>query len=262
MPTLVHIADAKVSANIARNGILANKGSRVVYFMPVIRDHFISHQWLRELKRGGARTLVGVYFRLADDEQVWSGRYNEPHEQSSLSQAIRKLMGLADPLGFELFIQRKILPKEITRIRRLPQTIGWRYMPHAHGVSLCGCPACLPRGAIKSRALRERLEPVPKAPTFDAIKATLANAKDSDELIDALWPLRSKFRRADPTFMEALLRFEDPAVLEEVAMTLGYFRHPKSRMLLSKLAVSTVPEVRDAAIASLSVLTSGVRTVR
>lgn len=262
MPTLVHIADAKVGEKIARNGILPAKGSRVVYFMPVVRDHFISHQWLRELKRGGARTLVGVYFRLPDEELVWAGWYNEVHEQHSLGQAIRKLMTQADPLGFELFIRRKILPKEITRIRHLPQTIGWRYMPDARGRTLCGCPVCLPRGAIKSRALRARLEPAPAVRSYEAVKTALAAAKDTDEILDALWPLRSKFRRADPAFMDRLLSMDDPAVLEEVAMTLGYFRHANSRLLLTQLATSEYPAVSEAAQASMRVLARGTRPKR
>ena len=41
-------------------------------------------QWLRELKRGGVKTFVGVYFKLDSTEKVYAGRYNEPHRQITL----------------------------------------------------------------------------------------------------------------------------------------------------------------------------------
>jgi hypothetical protein len=94
--------------------------------MPVVQDHFIAHQWLRELRRSGARVLVGVYFRMRSEEAVWAGRYNEPHREMPLGQAIRELKAFCDPLGFEIFVDKKIEVSAITRIRHLPQKIGWR----------------------------------------------------------------------------------------------------------------------------------------
>ncbi len=257
MPTLVHIADAKLSSKIANAGILPGKATRVVFFMPVVQDHLVSHQWLRELRRSGVRTFVGVYFRLPSEELVWAGRYNEPHRELPLGDAIGQLMALPDPLGFELFLQRKIVPKEITRIRRLPQNVGWRYMPHAHGRALCGCPACIPKGSIKSRELRARLDPTPSLPPYESLKRVLSTSQDVDEILDALWPLRRKQRRADPKFMEPLLSLDNVSVLEEVALTLGYFRHQNATRLLSKLIESKYPEVREAAALSIRQLSGG-----
>lgn len=168
MTTLVHIADAKLAARITRAGLTPGKATRVVYFMPVLRDHFISHQWLRELKRSGVRTLVGVYFKLPSEEVVWAGKYNEPHQPIALGLAVRQLMDLVDPLGYEMFIQRKITASEITSVRNLPQKIGWRYQPHAHGKKPCGCPACLPRGSYGGRRIRDEMSPMRRAPRSKA----------------------------------------------------------------------------------------------
>ncbi|WP_201362733.1 hypothetical protein [Dictyobacter formicarum] len=124
--------------------------------MPMLQNHYISYQWLRELKRNGQRTYIAVYFRLTNKEIVSVGRYNHPHQQVPLSQAIAMIMQVKDPQGYEIIVPRKIEKKEISKVRPISQLHGWRYMPHAHGRSFCNCPTCIPRGQIKSRALRER----------------------------------------------------------------------------------------------------------
>ncbi len=247
MPTVVHIADAKLSKKITTNGIAPGKKLRAVYFMPVTQNHFVSHQWLRELRRNGARTYAGIYFRMPSDEKVWAGKYNAPHRELKLGEAIGDLLKLPDPLGYEMFIQRKILPREITRVRQLPQTIGWRYMPYAHGRPLCGCPVCIPKGSIKGRALRSRIEPPPAQPSYDELKATLRNSHDCDEILTALCWLRSKRCRVDPMFLERILDFEDAYLLEELVSSIACFRHKNSVLLLTRLSVSNYMDVREAA---------------
>jgi hypothetical protein len=101
----------------------------VVYCMPVLPNFYVTHQWLRELKRSGAKTFVGVYFKLSSHEIVYAGKYGQRHKCITLGQAIKEISELEDPLGFELIIDRKIEPKEILKIKHLPQTVGWRYMP-------------------------------------------------------------------------------------------------------------------------------------
>lgn len=59
--------------------------------------------------------------------------------------------------GFEVIIPRKILSKEIQRIKHLPQIVGWRYYPGAHGKKPCGCSYCQ-RGDYGARKLRERYD--------------------------------------------------------------------------------------------------------
>ena len=79
MPTFTHLTAEKSTGAIRRVGIKAVSAGhgtpRGVFCMPILPDHFVSHQWLRELKRRGQRTLVAVDFRLPSDEPVWFGHY-------------------------------------------------------------------------------------------------------------------------------------------------------------------------------------------
>ena len=77
MPLFVHVTDEKNAPAMRRSGIAMSKYGRGVYAMPVMPSFIVSHQWLRELRRGGARTLVGVYFRIDDDEPVRFGHYGK-----------------------------------------------------------------------------------------------------------------------------------------------------------------------------------------
>src|SRR5712692_13197 len=251
MPTLVHITDEKNSARIKRSGITRGKDRRVIFFMPVVQDHFISHQWLRELRRSGARVLVGVYFRLPSEELVWAGRYNAPHRQMPLGQAIGELNALPDPLGFEMFMERKLEAGEVTKIRHLPQKIGWRYRPHSHGKQPCGCPVCLPKGAIRSRKIREKYDPKPIPVPYETLKATIGESFDIDVLLDCLWPLRNKRRKADPAFLQRLMTIDNAALHEELARTLGHFKHDNSKRMLVALCGHESADVKEAAAESL-----------
>lgn len=129
-----------------------------VFAMPVTRSFYVSHQWLRELKRSGARSISAVTFRVPDDEPVLFGHYARPHVATAASEAAGAVSRAPDPEGFEILVPRRIEASEIHRVRDLPQVLGWRYQPGAHGMKPCGCPACLPKGTIKSRAIRKRYE--------------------------------------------------------------------------------------------------------
>lgn len=257
MPALVHITDEKNSARILRSGIAPKGFRRAVFCMPVVQNHFISHQWLRELRRSGARVLVGVYFRLPSDEVVWAGKYNELHRQMPLGQAIRELNTLIDPLGFEMFICRKIEPGSISGIRHLPQKIGWRYQPHAHGRKPCACPVCLPRGAIKSNSIRARYDPKSIPPRYEALRRTIIESSDQDSLVESLWRLQYKRRKADPQFMERLMAIENAEVQEYLARTLGHFQHDNSKRMLLQLCEHPSADVKEAAAESLFQLYRG-----
>lgn len=157
MATFVHIADEKHAKSIARTGLkLAKKqpDTQGVFAMPVIENFLITHQWLRELKRTGFKTAVGVYFKLPDNEPVWIGRYNQEKTLTTAAHAVAVLRN-TQALGFETLIPRSIKPSEIKIIRALPQTLGWRYFPEAKGKPpFCGCDYCQ-RGQIKSRRIKE-----------------------------------------------------------------------------------------------------------
>lgn len=160
MPLFVHLAPEASLSRILANGIRRSKarGSLPsgVYAMPVTPSHYASHQWLRELKSSGHRTIVGVYFRVLDEEPVWFGHFGYSHVLRTASEAAGLVYAASDPLGFEVLVPRRIPPSEIVRSRELPQVIGWRYYPNAHGRPPCGCPSCLAPGQIKSRELRKR----------------------------------------------------------------------------------------------------------
>ena len=82
MAMFVHLALESRAALIRRNGINRLRNAirdfpGGVFAVPVVRNFYISHQWLRELKRQHGASIVGIYFRIDDDEQVWVGHYPE-----------------------------------------------------------------------------------------------------------------------------------------------------------------------------------------
>lgn len=263
MPVVVHITAAKNERSILRSGIKPG-ASGVVYFMPVVQSHLVSHQWLRELKRfSSSRELVGVYARLPAEEMVWSGRYNDTHRQGRLGEAIGELNRLADPLGFEMFVERKIEAREVERVRALPQLLGWRYQPHAHGKRPCGCPACLAKGGYGTGQLRLRLEgPKPKMPSLATTLAKLAQAQNAHDVQDCLWTLRTKRRAMDPAALRPLMKSGDEEILEELAITLPYFRHPSTAAMLQELIAGTNARIAELASEALEAYKAGRTSAR
>ena len=164
MPILTHLTPEKDASSIRRSGIKAISSGwgtpKGVFCMPRLPNFLVTHQWLRELKRGGHRTIIGVDFRLSSHEPVWVGHYGQIHEEMSVGRAIGLLMTIPNPFGFEVIVPRPIRPDELIRVRTLRQVLGWRYHPDAHGKRpTCTCRVCLPKGLIKSRRLRQRLDP-------------------------------------------------------------------------------------------------------
>jgi len=127
---LVHLAREDDAHKMLKRGIRVGRG---VYCLPLLDNYFVSHQWLREMKRRGAPTLVAVDFRLPDEERVLVGRFNTAHQDVTLGTAIRQIREAPDPRGFEIIALRAIAAKEILRIRAVPQVSGWRYYPEAKG---------------------------------------------------------------------------------------------------------------------------------
>src|SRR5262249_43604502 len=86
-----------------------------------------------------------------DEEEVWVGHYNEHHRAMSAAEAAKVMMAAESREGYEVIIPRKITAREIHRVRRVSQVIGWRYIPGAHKISKCMCIVCNPVGSINSR---------------------------------------------------------------------------------------------------------------
>jgi hypothetical protein len=161
MAMFVHLtAERNVNA-ILRNGISrlrrSSKYPAGIFAMPVTRNFYVSHQWLRELKRRGHGPVAGVYFRIGDKEVVWVGHYNQPHVSMTAAQALSLIDRQHSAEGFQVIIPRRIARSEIHRVRRLSQLLGWRYFPGSHGKKPCPCPVCV-RGDYGARKIREKYE--------------------------------------------------------------------------------------------------------
>jgi hypothetical protein len=125
--------------------------------MPVTRNFYIAYQWLRELKRRGEGAIASVYFRIPDDEIVWVGHYSENHQPMTAAEAAALMLEAENREGYEVIIPRRINRQEIHRIRHLPQVVGWRYRPGAHGKRPCGCSFCQ-FGRYGARRIRAKYE--------------------------------------------------------------------------------------------------------
>jgi hypothetical protein len=162
MAMFVHLAPESRIALIRRNGIRRLRRPvgdfpGGVFAVPVTRSFYISHQWLRELKRRNQGPIAGVYFRVPDDERVWVGHYNQRHRWMSASEGVGEFMAAEDARGWEVVIPRRIEANEIQKTRRVPQVTGWRFYPSAKGnPPFCTCKFCT-RGEYGAQRLRQRL---------------------------------------------------------------------------------------------------------
>ena len=119
----------------------------------------VSHQWLRQLKRRGIKTISAIQFKIEDPVEVKVGRFNAEHVSRPAAEAVKAFIEHDTGLGLEIVVPFSIPAKAITRVYTPNQVLGWQYYPEAHADNRrpCGCPFCQ-RGQIKSRALRRRYE--------------------------------------------------------------------------------------------------------
>lgn len=177
MPVFVHLTSHRNLPAIRRSGLRSPRRGQALHAMPVTRNFHISHQWLRELRRGGRGTIVGVYFRLPDEELVEIGHYDglrvampaaqaaalmldaetrDPapaRGQDERSRAVQRRRALpSSPEGYEVLVSGPIHPSRIVRVKVLPQVVGWRYRPGSNGRPPCLC-LCCERGRYGLRKL-------------------------------------------------------------------------------------------------------------
>ena len=156
MVSFLHIADKKNEESIVKNGIRSGKrksGPRGVFAVPIVPSYATTHQWARELKRSGVKTLICVQFRISNDELVFVGKYNGEKATMSAADATAAVLEHTDPMGLEVIVPRRIMPKEITRTYLAPRITGWRYYPDAKGNKpFCHCKFCN-RGEIRAQRL-------------------------------------------------------------------------------------------------------------
>lgn len=202
--------------------------------MPVLQSFYLSHHWLRELKRRGVKTFVGVYFKVDSKTKVFAGKYNTEHKHIGLGQAIKELQNLDDPLGYEINIDRKIEAKEIEKIKGLPQNVGWRYKPQSNGQRPCSCDYCI-KSTINANRIREKYEPQESKVSYAELLTSLKVEEDITEIEDLLCHIRSKRRKGDPSELLFLLDKNSVSIDQELALTLKLFRHKNARPILQIL---------------------------
>jgi hypothetical protein len=160
MADAVHITPERNAPGIVRSGVAARSrnrsGDRGVYCSPVLSSFTLTYQWVRELRRWHPGVLVAVHIRIPDDEPVSVGRYGALPERLPWARAIATVRDLTDPRGFEMFVPRRIEAAEVRYVRRIPQGVGWRYQPDAHGKRPCACPVCMTPGTWGAAKLRRR----------------------------------------------------------------------------------------------------------
>ncbi|WP_461006786.1 HEAT repeat domain-containing protein [Streptomyces capparidis] len=256
MAMFVHLTSAANAGRIRRSGIRAGGrgegGARGVYCFPVLGSYTLTHQWVRELRRFGSRGgLVAVHVRLDDGEPVRVGRYmDRAHEVLSAAEAVRRVAGLEDPRGWEVFVPRAIPRREVHRVRVVPQVVGWRYLPGAHGVRPCTCFGCRVRGGYGARRLRERLPhpldgPPPPVRVLLARVAAAGEPGDPVVLREVLHWFGMR-RRGPLAQVGRLAAHPDPAVREELVWAVARWSTPGVAELLDGLADDPHPDVREA----------------
>ncbi|MEU5595237.1 HEAT repeat domain-containing protein [Streptomyces sp. NPDC020298] len=262
MAMFVHLTSAADTPRDRRSGIrgssLGQGGARGVYCFPVLPSYALTHQWLRELARSGSRGgLVAVHVRLDDGQRVLVGRYADRPRDAQVTvtaaEAVRRISVLEDPRGWEVFVPRAIRPREVHRIRAVPQTVGWRYRPDAHGTRPCTCFGCRERGGYGARRLRERLPhpldgPPPSARVLLARVAAAGDPGDPAALREALHWFGMR-RRGPLARLARLSGHPDPGVREELVWAVARWSTPGVAELLDGLAGDPHPDVREAVAA-------------
>ncbi len=162
MARFIHLTDERLLPRLKKSGIKTSlwgrERLRCVYATPVLPDFQVTHQWLRELKNRGIRTIGAIQFTIPDREEVRVGRFSEDPVSMTAAQAVNVFRKHPTGLGLQVLILRRIEAKEIKRTYVPTQIVGWRYFPEAHGKPpFCGCEFCQ-RGLIKNRKIREKYE--------------------------------------------------------------------------------------------------------
>ncbi|MCC9312251.1 HEAT repeat domain-containing protein [Kitasatospora sp. RB6PN24] len=255
MAMFVHLASEANAVRIRRAGVRAASrradGTRGLFCFPVLPSYTLTHGWLRELSRSqGRRNLVAVQLRLPDGEPVAVGRYGRPPEAVTAAEAVRRIAGLPDPRGWEVFVPRAVTPAEVHRIRPVRQSVGWRYWPDAHGVVPCTCAGCRVRGEYGSRRLRER-RPHPHdgpPPPSRVLLARIEAAGDPGDpaVLREVLDWYGHYRRGPVDRLTRLAGHPDPAVREALVWAVARWSTPGVEVLLDRLAVDPVPQVREA----------------
>ncbi|GAB3243545.1 hypothetical protein [Kineosporia babensis] len=244
MADFVHLTPERNAARVVRSGIAARSrrlnGERGVYCMPVLPSFVQTHQWARELRRWQPGPLAAVQFRLPDHTPVTVGRYTAEPQHLSAAQAAALLRGMPDSSGQEVFVLRAVTAQEVRHVRAIPQGIGWRYLPGAHGTAPCACPVCLQPGTPGAARIRRRFSRDDRRPTKPELMRQLRDATTDDEIILALMALGTR-SRGDSHELAYLADHPDPDVREVLADALAAYRGRPARELRTRILAGLPP---------------------
>ena len=263
----VHLAPDSSARSIKRSGLTGTKAAlaaasgqevilaNAVYAMPVVPDMWTTFQWVREIRRYHDARLVAVYFRWPDQEQVYVGRYNQPHIQMSAAAAARWVT--SNPLGAQVVVPVGIAAKHILGIRDVPQLIGWTQNPNAEKRTGCVCPACLWQG---DRAFMRRVRAA-----FQAGIVAVRGAQTDKATIDLLGNLEMPLERANgriaPKPLLAFAKSKNPEIRAAIASLLGMFKAVQVESTLQRLVHDDVPAVSKASVEALERVAGMTRTM-
>lgn len=148
--------------------------------------------------------------------------------------AVAAVRELDDPRGYEVFVPRAVTSAEVRRVRDVPQGVGWRYLPGAHGRRPCPCSGCLPRGGYKAAKVRQRYtDDAPPGPKGE-LMARLRSAATADDIIDVLGEL-GRGRRGGAEELAYLADHPDPHVRDTLESVLSAYRGREARRLRERL---------------------------
>lgn len=239
MPMMVHLTSARNVQHIRRTGI--HKDGPGVYCMPVLQDYYLSHQWLRELRRWMPGPLMAVYFRLDDEERVTCGPYWQAHRTLSVVEAVRLFRQHDEPMqGWEIVVPRSIIPNEIHKIRAISQVLGWRYSPGARSRPWCNCPVCVSRGEFNASKKRERRLVLPYPEILTQIQRVhiqmqtqegQERIESADEIVGLLSSLYQR-KAGQASDFRFLLDSPSSAILEALVDLLDVYKGRAARQLL------------------------------
>jgi hypothetical protein len=162
----VHITAAKYEPAIRRSGLAGAKnelfGSRLkrrsIFCFPVLQSHTLTHQWAREIAKWRRQPLIGVYFRIPDDETVICCRLDKSVvRRMPAAQAVALIRSHEDMQGFEVIVERAVRRSEISRVAAIRNVIGWRHFPGSRGRAPCACEFCQ-KSQPSSRRIMVRAE--------------------------------------------------------------------------------------------------------
>jgi hypothetical protein len=235
MTRLVHVTTAGNAVRIARGGTRPG-----LFAMAVLPSFTLTHQWVREMRRFNPGELVAVDLTVPGSTPVSVGHYGRTRSDVPLAEAAGLIRSLADPRGYEIVVPPALPRSAVVRVRRVPQGVGWRYVPGAHGRRPCACPVCLAPGTPGSARVRRRFTQDGPEPTKPELMAQLSAATTSDDVMSALWGLYGR-SRGGAEELAYLADHPDPDVRELLYDTLAFYRGRAARDLRARLAPGSLP---------------------